>query len=275
MRKRTRISICIILVLVSVCLTSCKEEKQTKQKKTEENHKQIEAMYVPCEEDNYIFFDRSTESPFYAIIPEDKLYDAHENKIKKKDLGAGDILVCYGDGKMLQSYPGQYPGVTKMVRIKKGTVADTEKYQQEVAKFLQRPSKADIPYMDIENMQKNALVTTSATEGNYEWKYEDMNGKQQMEKVEDRTFFEKEGLAEIVCNGENSDLKLLFSVAPNYVKVMRYSVSTAKEKNSHGQRVRVVLDENIGYIKRAKKSCIYEVIATWDNGKVHYGFYIP
>lgn len=275
MRKRARISLLIILVLFSVSLTSCKEEKKTKEKSTKENHSPIEAMYVPCEDDKYIFFDRSTESPFYAIIPEDKLYDEHKNKIKQKDLGAGDILVCYGDGRMLQSYPGQYPGVTKMVRIKKGTVEDTEKYQQEVAKFVQRPSKADIPYMDIENTQKNALVTTSATEGNYEWKYEDMNGKQQVEKVEDITFFEKEGLSEIVCNGENSDLKLLFSASPNYIKVMRYPVSAEKEKISRGQRVRVGLDENIGYIKNAKKSCVYEVIATWDNGKVHYGFYIP
>ena len=276
MRKKAEISLVIMLVLFSLCFTACKkEEKEQKQKSAEENHKPIEAMYVPCGDDAYIFFDRSTESPFYAIIPEDKLYDENDEKIKQKDLNAGDIIACYGDGRMLESYPGQYPGVTKMIRVKKGSIEDTKKYEQEVAKFVQKPSKADIPYLDIENTQQNALVTTAATEGNYEWTYKDMNGNQQLETVDNVSFLEKEGLADVVCDKENSELKLIFSTEPNYIKVRSWPVGTSKEKESHGQRVRATLDGNIGYIKRAKKSYIYEVTATWENGKVHYGFYIP
>lgn len=273
MRKKAGTSLLIMLVFFCVCLTACKKEE--KQKSTKENHKPIEAMYVPCGDDAYIFFDRSTESPFYAIIPEDKLYDENKKRIKQSELNAGDIIACYGDGKMLESYPGQYPGVTKMVRVQKGTVEDTKKYEQEVAKFVQKPSKADVPYLDIENMQKNGLVTTAATEGNYEWEYKDMNGNQQLEKVEDISFLEKKGLADVVCDGENADLKLIFSTEPNYIKVVRWPVGTTKEAASRGHRVRVTLDGNIGYIKRAKKSYVYEVTATWENGKVHYGFYIP
>lgn len=276
MRKKVGISLVITLVLFCVCLTACKkEEKEPKEKSVKENHKPIEAMYVPFGKDGYIFFDRSTESPFYAIIPEDKLYDESNKKIKQSELSAGDILACYGDGKMLESYPGQYPGVTKMVRVKKGNVEDTKKYEQEVAKFSQKPSKADIPYLDIENVQKDALVTTAATEGNYEWKYEDASGNEKVETQENISFLEKDGLADVICDGENADLKLIFSVEPNYIKVRRWPVGTTQEELSHGQRVRVTLDENVGYIKRAKKSYIYEVTATWDNGKVHYGFYIP
>ena len=85
----------------------------------------------------------------------------------------------------------------------------------------------------------------------------------------------EEGLADVICDGENSDLKLIFSAEPNHVKVRRWPLDTAKEQNSYGQRVRVTLDGNTAYIKRAKKTYIYEVIATWDNGNVHYGFYIP
>lgn len=276
MRKKAGISLLFILVLFCVCLAACKkEEKKEKQNSTKENHKPIEAMYVPFGEDGYIFFDTSTESPFYAIIPEDKLYDTNDKKMKQKDLSAGDIIACYGDGKMLESYPGQYPGVTKMVRVKKGTVEDTKKYEKEVAKFAQKPGKADIPYLDIENMQKDALVTTAATEGNYEWKYEDSSGNEQVETVENLSLSDKEGLADVICDGENSDLKLIFSAEPNHVKVRRWPLDTAKEQNSYGQRVRVTLDGNTAYIKRAKKTYIYEVIATWDNGNVHYGFYIP
>lgn len=96
----------------------------------------VTAMYIETNSHgDYIFVqqDPGTGTLFTSVIPEKQLFDQEGTKqklIKMEKLVSGDILKLYGQGVMLESYPAQYPGVTKAVRIHKGEPEDAEKYEE-------------------------------------------------------------------------------------------------------------------------------------------------
>ena len=90
-----------------------------------EEEKPIEAMYIEKGDDFQIFVDTSTDVLFDAYIPEGT-----------EELTTGDLVKIYGDGIMLESYPGQYPGVTRIVVTKQGTEEDAEKYESLVTRSI-------------------------------------------------------------------------------------------------------------------------------------------
>ena len=105
----------------------------------EEESKAIIAMYVEIgSHGDFMFVQNETETVFTAEIPEKHVYELRgdqEWKIDRDDLVSGDILKLYGEGVMLESDPGQYPGVTRVVRVSKGEPEDTEKYQERLEEY--------------------------------------------------------------------------------------------------------------------------------------------
>ena len=79
--------------------------------------KPIEAMYIPAGEDGHLMVGEETGNVFTVTMP-DNIQDKNGKKISEEDLNRGDIVAIYGDGIMLESYPGQYPGVTKIKVVK-------------------------------------------------------------------------------------------------------------------------------------------------------------
>lgn len=55
---------------------------------------------------------------------------------------AGNIVQVTGNGIMLESYPGQYPGITKVEVIETGSPADAEQYADIVDTVFAAPDKA-------------------------------------------------------------------------------------------------------------------------------------
>lgn len=110
--------------------------EQAQKEKALEEANAITAMYIETSSHgDYVFIqqDPGTGTLFTAEIPEDQIFelDGTEQKlIKMEKLVTGDILKLYGQGVMLESYPGQYPGVTKAVRIHRGEPEDAEKYEE-------------------------------------------------------------------------------------------------------------------------------------------------
>ena len=48
----------------------------------------------------------------------------------------GDVYLIYGDGIMLQSFPGQYPRITKMVRKEQGNQEKADHYRKELLSMM-------------------------------------------------------------------------------------------------------------------------------------------
>ena len=105
--------IVMLAVLVMFCLVGCGEKPMT-------------AGY---------FADLDTGAIFSGTIP-DKLTDENGKKLTEEDMMDGDVYLIYGDDIMLESFPGQYPGITKMVRKEQGNQEKADQYRQELSSMM-------------------------------------------------------------------------------------------------------------------------------------------
>mgnify|MGYP002572917323 CR=1 FL=1 len=66
----------------------------------------------------------------------DKLTDENGKKLTEEDMTDGDVYLIYGDSIMLESFPGQYPGITKMVRKEQGNQEKADHYRKELLSMM-------------------------------------------------------------------------------------------------------------------------------------------
>ena len=105
------------------------------------------------------------------IFPQE-LYDEKENKITEEDLNSGDVVKIWGNEAIAQSYPAQYPGITKIQIEEKENKEYIEKYGHYLEEFIAVPDETELPYLDISYKQPNALVTAAVdTVASYIWEY--------------------------------------------------------------------------------------------------------
>ena len=238
-----------------------------------EEEKPIEAMYIEKGDDFQIFVDTSTDVLFDAYIPEGT-----------EELTTGDLVKIYGDGLMLESYPGQYPGVTRIVVTKQGTEEDAEKYESLVDEVYQEPDPSEPPYLNLEYRTKEAVVSAVADRGGYTWSYTDENGEDQEVSVDAAFVLEWDTLNDIRLN-EKTDVLLYFSREAKDVSVIRYEPSLKKQSTEETEendepeseliKVSEEEDENGKkqfILKDLLDKGIYLVTAEFDQGTVEYGF---
>lgn len=103
------------------------------------SEKSIRAMYIPVSENEHLMIDLDSKSVFTVTMP-DVILNTEGKKITWQELKRGNIVRIYGDGIMLESYPGKYPGVTKIEVVEEGKPSDADPYEKMVDE--QRPSKS-------------------------------------------------------------------------------------------------------------------------------------
>lgn len=149
----------IILLVVIVALLYVKKKVDRKREETA-----ITAMYVPYGEDSHIFV--SDQGGVFVTFNRDatfKMYDINGKEIAFDQLARGNMVKIYGDGIMAESYPGQYPGVTKIRVIKEGSPSDADIYQDIVDKIYTEPNPAEPPSLNVEyttDMMNTAAMIT-------------------------------------------------------------------------------------------------------------------
>ena len=52
------------------------------------------------------------------------------------DMQDGDVYLLYGDDIMLESFPGQYPGITKIVRKEQKNQSYADQYRQQLSSVM-------------------------------------------------------------------------------------------------------------------------------------------
>ena len=114
--------IVMLAVLVMFCLVGCGEKPMT-------------AVYFQADDNSWYFADLDTGTIFSGTIP-DKLTDENGKKLTEEDMTDGDVYLIYGDSIMLESFPGQYPGITKMVRKEQGNQEKADQYRQELSSMM-------------------------------------------------------------------------------------------------------------------------------------------
>lgn len=232
----------------------------------------IEALYIPIEEEVHLFVGEENGMVFTANFPEE-IYDIEGNKITREQLERGNVLELYGNGIMLESYPGQYPGITKMVVIEQGSPSDADKYQEIVDEFYQEPDPAQPPTLDVEYTTQLAITTAVVNRGGYEWTYIDEDGLSNAVAADSiHVLHWKEQLNDIRLE-EPTDLILSFSQKPEDVVVKRWSADLMDTEDiPEGEEIEVSNAGGVITIPGAEGNYVYEVTGIWENGRACYGF---
>lgn len=234
-------------------------------------------MYVTYGDDSYIMIDQENGGIFTITMP-NKIYDESGKEIAVNELKKGNILELYGDGIMLNSYPGQYHGVTKVVVKEKGTSTDADQYQDLIDALYQEPNPADRPELNVEYRTELAQVTSAVTSGGYKWSYEDENGETNSETTDSAFILDWSVMNDVTLDVNSSaDLTLLFTKEPESITVERYSSDLFGNRiegseTPEGEKVDISTSDNGYILKNVVSGYVYRIVGTWENGTVEYGF---
>ncbi len=240
----------------------------------------IRAMTLSDTYGNLYYVDVNIGTFFTAPIPDD-LTDADGNPLSPEAIKAGSVVDIYGNGIMLESYPGQYPGVTKMVMVKEGTPEDAAPFQHLVDEISAPADPSEPPSINAEYTTDLVNASVILTRGNYEWSYTDENGETQNVTACGSHILQWPELNDIsiydsVPNG--LELKLISSYKPQSISVTRFPLELWKKEASQetaanpGEPVDVQ-DTEEGFTMTAEAGYVYLVEATWEEGRVEFGFY--
>ena len=236
----------------------------------------ITAMYVPYGENGHIFV--SEEIGAFEVTADKEtleVYNANGKKITFGQLVRGNIVRIYGDDIMAESYPGQYPGASRIEVEEEGNPSDADKYQEIVDQIYTEPDPAEPPFMQVEYTTDLAAATVFINRGGYEWVYIDKDGLSNAVVADSIPVldWEEDLLADIVLS-EPVDLTLVFTEIPQEVEVIRYDSSLAGKGTEGPEGEKVTLAEKDGQfvIEGAEGGYVYEITGIWENGRATYGF---
>ncbi len=234
----------------------------------------ITAMYIPFGDDMHIFAGEQC-GIFVAAFP-DEIYDIDGNKIGKEQLAKGNMVRIYGNGIMLESYPGQYPGIARMEVIEVGKPSDADVYQEIVNQIYQEPDPAEPPTLDAEYRTDMMVATVMINRGGYEWVYTDEDGLSNAVVADSLHVLDwkaGEMLAEIRAE-EPLELTLHFSVEPLEVEVVRYDASFLGKAQELPEGETVTVEEKDGkpVLSGVTAGYVYDITGKWENGQANYGF---
>ncbi len=272
MNKRMGVMAAIVIVIlmlagVGVCMVWGKERGSNMEQET------ITAMYIPFGQGGHIFVGDQA-GVFTATFP-DEIYDVNGKKITQSQLTRGNMVLIYGNGIMLESYPGQYPGITKMEVIAEGKPEDADAYQYLVDEIYTEPDPAEPPSLNLEYTTDLASVVAMVNRGGYEWTYTDedcLSNAVVADAAHVLQWKAGEELADIKIS-EPLDITLTFSQKPREVQVVRYDSALLGAKEiPEGEAVTVWEKDGEFVLDGVVGGYVYEVTGLWENGRAYYGF---
>lgn len=272
MNKRMGVMAAIVIVIlmlvgVGVYMIWGKERGRNMEQET------ITAMYIPFGQGGHIFVGDQA-GVFTATFP-DEIYDVNGKKITQSQLTRGNMVLIYGNGIMLESYPGQYPGIAKMEVIAEGKPEDADAYQYLVDEIYTEPDPAEPPSLNLEYTTDLASVVVMVNRGGYEWTYTDedcLSNAVVADAAHVLQWKAGEELADVKIS-EPLDITLTFSQKPREVQVVRYDSALLGTKEiPEGEAVTVWEKDGEFALDGVVGGYVYEVTGLWESGRAYYGF---
>lgn len=241
--------------------------------KQEMEQEAISAMYIPFGEKGHIFV--SEQAGVFTVTFPEEIYDIDGNRITRDQLVRGNVVKIYGNGIMLESYPGQYPGVTRIEVTKQGDPSDADEYQNLVDEIYTEPDPAEPPTMNLGYSTDLASVVVIVNRGGYEWVYTDddyLSNAVVADAAHVLQWKVGEELVDVKI-AEPLDITLYFSKMPEEVEAVRYdSALLGAEDITEGEKVSVTKKDGEFVLTDVTAGYVYDVTGIWENGRANYGF---
>ena len=252
-------------MLPSAILSGCSGSRDNNT--SDEND--IVALYIPLDSD-HLMIDESNSTVFRVSFP-GEIYDINGNKITQEELKAGNRIRISGNGQMLESYPGQYPGVSRLEVVEEGSPDDIDAYQEVIDTVHSDSVITDVPAMNIEYVTPDAIVSVFAEPLSYDW----MSDDTPMTKESCHILEQKYSLPDIRIS-DPTDLSLVFSSTPDKITILKYDAEEGTPESGISVPYSQFEDENekLFTIPKVFDNYIYEIYAEWPEGHVTFGFQI-
>ena len=231
----------------------------------------------------WLLADRDNGTVFTTEVPND-LADGSGKKITSEILKAGDYVDVYGDGIMLESYPGQYPGVNKMVVTGEGTEDELKQYQDVIDMVFAEPDTSTVPSVGVVySSSLGQTMSLMSGPANYTWTA--TSDDSESDSSDDNTVtacgaavMQWENLEKMAIDAGQTDFAVSCDLIPEKVTVRRWSSDqypAGADDNSDASAEEVTAEKNDDgefVIKDVEPGYVYEVTIDWEYGDAQYGF---
>ena len=214
------------------------------------------AMVVTFGDGEVLFVDQDSESPYYPTLPEGT-----------PELTAGNIVRVTGNGIMLESYPGQYPGITKVEVIEEGTPADAEKYDEIVDQIWQPRDPSEPAHASLEYTTELAVTSVMLESYRCTWNYEEDGELQTVSGGAPQ--LEVDDLPDARVDGP-TEATVSFDVEAKGMEVARWSADSAEVEGALDAEGEPVEVDGLSFT--VEPGYVYVIEASFNEGSVTYAF---
>lgn len=130
------------------------------------------AMVVRYGDGEMLFFDQENDAPYSAGLDNAEIVGIDGSSIHPDDLVSGNVVRVTGNGIMLESYPGQYPGIARVEVVEEGSPDDAARYNDVIAQIWQPRDPAEPAHATVEYATDLAVVALMPLTCGYDWSYE-------------------------------------------------------------------------------------------------------
>lgn len=238
------------------------------------------AMVAYANGDEVLFVDQDTQTPYIPTNLDNATIIVDGQETDEDALVAGNIVQVTGNGIMLESYPGQYPGITKVEVTSTGSPADAEQYADIVNTVFAAPDLSQVPTGSLEYKTTDAQVSTVLNPYEFSWQWETEDGQTSTSEADgfaaDGNGALNEGLSDARISG-TVDAFVAFSVNPTSAEIERSPLiegSNAQiDPQADDEEVAYTLGDDGTIALRIEPNYLYKVKATFPQGDAEYAFY--
>lgn len=238
------------------------------------------AMVAYANGDQVLFVDQETQTPYIPTEIDDATIIVDGQQTDEEALVAGNIVQVTGNGIMLESYPGQYPGITKVEVIETGSPADAEQYADIVGTVFAAPDQSQVPVGSLSYKTDQADTSVVLNPYEFDWQWQTEDGQTSTSQVDGSAADGNGTLNETIVDARipNAiDAFIAFSVNPTSLEIERQPLvkgETAKtDPRSDGEDVPCTLGDDGTAALRIEPNYLYEAKATFPQGEAEYAFY--
>lgn len=153
--------------------TQCTEGSDSGQQK-EQREFESTAMVLRLGDGSLLLVDQDTETPFVpTAIDEAEIVDIDGAAIAPEDLEPGNVVRITGNGIMLESYPGQYPGITRVEVIDEGAPGDAATYDELVSQLWSEPDPSQPASASLDYATDLASVSLMPLTNGFTWSFKE------------------------------------------------------------------------------------------------------
>ncbi len=230
-------------------------------------------MVVYANGDQVMFVDQDTQTPYIPTLPDDNVFNIQGQEIDEDSLTVGNIVEVIGNGIMLESYPGQYPGIYRVQILEEGAPADAEQYADIVSTVFAEPDPNSIPTATVEYATNLAVAAIMLEPYDYEFAFVDPG------------FVEIDG-AYTDANGNLLDSVIDARITDTVQATASFSHEVTQVKIERRALIKGLIDTNADSVDvpctlnadgtatfSMEPNFVYEIEAEFANGEADYVFY--